>query len=71
MTDIEILSNRISELEIENAYQRETIETLNDSVTKQWAEIDRLGQLLEKVMEHLRTPPDGTLPGTESPPPHY
>lgn len=70
--DANKLEERIAELEIENAYQREALETLNETITKQWKEIDRLSQMLEQVIDHLRTPgPDGTTGQDEPPPPHY
>jgi SlyX protein len=66
------LNLRVSELEIENAYQRETIESLSETVSEQWKEIDRLSKLLEQVLTHLRSAQDnGDTPGDEPPPPHY
>ncbi|MFX5464898.1 SlyX family protein, partial [Acinetobacter baumannii] len=41
MTDTS-LTNRIDALEMRIAYQDETIEDLNKTITAQWKEIDRL-----------------------------
>ena len=72
MTDKENLEVRLAELEIENAYQRETIDSLSDSLNAQWKEIDRLSATLEQVLNHLRQSADqSAAPGEDPPPPHY
>lgn len=72
MTD-ETLSARIERLEIRSSYQDETIETLNQTITAQWREIDRLTRLFSQLDDRLReteSRPAGA-PQSEPPPPHY
>lgn len=72
MTD-DTLAARIERLEIRIAYQDETIETLNQTITGQWREIDRLTRLLARFEDRLReaeSRPAGP-PQAEPPPPHY
>lgn len=72
MSDIITLQSRVAELEIETTYQRETIETLNRTVTEQWKEVDRLSKILEQVISHFRIQePGADTEGNEPPPPHY
>jgi SlyX protein len=72
MTD-DTVSARIERLEIRLAYQDETIETLNQTITAQWREIDRLTRLFSQLDDRLREAearPAGA-PQSEPPPPHY
>lgn len=72
MTKSDDLENRLAELEIENAYQRETIDGLSDALNEQWKEIDRLSSLLEQILNHMRqNQGQNSAPGEEPPPPHY
>lgn len=72
MSDIITLQSRVAELEIELAHQHETIETLNQTATEQWKEIDHLTKMLEQVISHLRIQkPGADTDGNEPPPPHY
>jgi SlyX protein len=63
---------RIEALEIRIAYQDEAIETLNRTVTEQWALLERLrrelNQLTDRVREAETRAPTGA---PEPPPPHY
>ncbi|CAN5174339.1 hypothetical protein BH10PSE10_BH10PSE10_12650 [soil metagenome] len=67
------LASRIEALEIRIAYQDETIDTLNKTITAQWKQIDAL----TREMSHLRERLDdaemksGAGPASEPPPPHY
>jgi SlyX protein len=68
----ERLEQRIIELETRLSYQDHTIEQLNEVVTAQQRQIDRL----EKGMQNLRTQfaddgPGIRRPDEETPPPHY
>lgn len=66
------LEARIAELEIENAYQRETIDSLNQTVTEQWRETTRISKMLEQIIKHLQIQePGADSSGNEPPPPHY
>ncbi|RIK99864.1 MAG: SlyX protein [Proteobacteria bacterium] len=72
MTD-HTLTARLERLEIRVAYQDETIETLNTTITAQWREIDRLTRLFGQLDDRLReaeSRPAGP-PQSEPPPPHY
>ena len=67
------LTARLDQLEIRIAYQDETIETLNQTITEQWQEIDRLKRQLARLDDRLReaeSRPVGA-PQNEPPPPHY
>lgn len=63
---------RITSLEERIAYQDETIEALNQTITKQWAQIDKLTRLVETLTDRLRDIEVKTAqgPATERPP-HY
>ena len=42
MSDVNSLSDRIDALEMRLTYQDDTIETLNQTITAQWQQIDAL-----------------------------
>jgi uncharacterized coiled-coil protein SlyX len=71
MSDVNGLSERIDALEMRLTYQDVTIETLNQTITEQWAQIDRLtrqvAELKERVQEAERNAPGPV----NEPPPHY
>lgn len=71
--DVKALEKRLEDLEVANAYQRETIESMNEIITGQWKEIDRLSKLMDQILAHLRSSdgPGGNGGGSEPPPPHY
>ena len=72
MTDTKDLEARIEELEVNSTWQRETIESLSDTVTKQWQEIDRISAMQEQILNLLRqSEGQSAAPGDEPPPPHY
>jgi SlyX protein len=71
MSDVGDLSERIDALEMRLAYQDVTIETLNQTITAQWTEIDKLTRQLSELKERLREA-EGNLSGpVNEPPPHY
>jgi len=71
MTDITALSERIDALEMRIAYQDETIETLNQTITAQWTEIDRLTRQLAELKDRVRDA-ESNVPGPANErPPHY
>lgn len=49
MSDGNALIERIDALEMRLTYQDEAIETLNQTITKQWLEIDRLKRQLSEM----------------------
>ena len=66
------LLKRLEDLEIKFAFQTETLEDLNLTVTKQWKEIDtlkkqnnRLKHQIIELRENDQTSPENTAP------PHY
>lgn len=71
MSDFQTLSERIDMLETRLAFQDETIETLNKTITAQWQQIDGLTRQLAALGERL-TEAEAAVPGpANEPPPHY
>ncbi len=71
MSDPETLADRIDALEERLTFQDDVIETLNKTVTEQWARIDALTRQLVKLTERLQEA-ESQMPGpTNEPPPHY
>ena len=65
------LTDRIDALEMRLTYQDETIETLNNTITAQWKQIDALTRQLTELSERLREA-EANRPGpANEPPPHY
>jgi uncharacterized coiled-coil protein SlyX len=71
MTDVRALSERIDALEVRIAYQDETIETLNQTITAQWTEIDRLRRQLSELKERVRDAESNAPGPANERPPHY
>jgi SlyX protein len=67
------MNERLTELEVRVAFQDQTIQDLNEVVTRQQREIDRLAQELEAVKSRLSgLAPSMVIPHEdEKPPPHY
>ena len=71
MSEFQTLSERIDMLETRLAFQDETIETLNKTITAQWQQIDGLTRQLAALGERL-SEAEANAPGpTNEPPPHY
>ncbi len=71
MSEPKTLSERIDALETRLAFQEETIETLNQTITAQWQQIEALARQLASLSERLREA-EARAPGTtDEPPPHY
>jgi SlyX protein len=71
MSDFQTLSDRIDVLETRLAFQDETIETLNKTITAQWQQIDGLTRQLAALSERL-SEAEAAAPGpVNEPPPHY
>ena len=71
MSDMKALSERIDVLETRLAFQDETIETLNKTITAQWQQIDALTRhvaILGERLQEAETPARGAA---NEPPPHY
>ena len=71
MSDVTALSDRIDALEMRLAYQDVTIETLNQTITAQWVEIDRLTRQVAELKERLREAESNAQGPVNEPPPHY
>ena len=67
------MNERLTELEVRVAFQEKTIQDLNEVVTRQQRQIDRLTQTLETVKSRLAAlAPSMVIPQEEEkPPPHY
>ena len=65
------LSERIDALESRLAYQDQTIEQLNETITAQWKQIDALTRQVAALNDRLQEA-EGRAPGPVSErPPHY
>ncbi|SHL28995.1 SlyX protein [Bradyrhizobium lablabi] len=71
MSDVKTLSDRIDLLEARLTFQDVTIETLNETITAQWAKIDALTRQVASLSERLREAEAHTPGSTNEPPPHY
>jgi SlyX protein len=65
------LTDRIDALEMRLTYQDETIETLNNTITAQWKQIDALTRQIAQLAERVQQA-EANLPApANEPPPHY
>ena len=71
MSDVKTLSHRIDMLETRLTFQDVTIETLNETITAQWQQIDVLTRRIATLSERLREAEAATPGATNEPPPHY
>jgi SlyX protein len=71
MSDTKALSDRIDVLETRLAFQDETIETLNQTITAQWQQIDTLTRQVAALNERLQEAESNAPGATDEPPPHY
>jgi SlyX protein len=70
MTD-RTFADRIDALEMRLTYQDETIETLNQTVTAQWKQIDALSRQVAELRERVREAEVNRPGPANEPPPHY
>ena len=71
MSEIEELRGRVDGLETRLAYQDETIEQLNQTITAQWKQIDALTRQIAQLNDRLQDA-EARAPGpANEPPPHY
>jgi SlyX protein len=70
MSELKTLSDRIDLLETRLAFQDETIETLNKTITEQWLKIDALTRQLASLGERLEAA-ESRAGAANEPPPHY
>ena len=71
VNDINKLGERIDLLETRLAFQDETIETLNKTITEQWLKIDALTRQLANLNERLQEAETRAPGAANEPPPHY
>ncbi len=65
------LGARIDALEMRLTFQDETIETLNQTITVQWKQIDALTRQLAELKERLQDAESNTSGPLNERPPHY
>ncbi|MGE5158063.1 MAG: SlyX family protein [Gemmatimonas sp.] len=65
------LENRIDALEARLMFQDVTIETLNETVTTQWREIDALKRQVASLSERLQEAEASLPKPANEKPPHY
>ena len=72
MTETPSPASRIDALEVRISYLDETIETLNNTITAQWKQIDALSREMLNLRERLEDAESKSsgLPANERPP-HY
>jgi SlyX protein len=65
------LSDRVDALEARIAYQDDTIETLNATITEQWKQIEALRRQLAALSDRLQDAEARGGGPTSERPPHY
>ena len=71
MSDAKALNARIDALEMRLTFQDETIETLNQTITAQWKQIDALTRQLNELKERLQDAESNVSGPVNERPPHY
>ena len=71
MSEIESLRERIETMEVRIAYQDDTIETLNATITAQWKQIDMLTRQMSALGERLAEAETAVGTPANERPPHY
>ncbi|MCG2631718.1 SlyX family protein [Bradyrhizobium sp. WYCCWR 13023] len=69
--DIKTLTERIDALEMRLAYQDDTIETLNQTITAQWKQVDALMRKVTELGERLQEAETNAPGPANERPPHY
>jgi SlyX protein len=67
----ESLGERIDALEMRIAYQDDAIETLNQTITAQWKQIDALTRKIAELGERLQDAETNAPGAANERPPHY
>jgi uncharacterized coiled-coil protein SlyX len=71
MSDANALNERIDALEMRLTFQDETIETLNQTITAQWKQIDALTRQLAELKQRLQDAENNATGPVNERPPHY
>jgi SlyX protein len=71
MNDVNAMSERIDALEMRLTYHDVTIETLNQTITEQWKQIDALTRQVAELKERLQEAESHATGPANEPPPHY
>ena len=66
-----MLSERIEALETRLTYQDDAIETLNQTITAQWKQIDGLTRQVAELKERLQEAESNAPGSINERPPHY
>jgi SlyX protein len=69
--DLTTLADRIDTLETRLTFQDDAIETLNKTITEQWAKIDALTRQLVHLNERLQEAETQAPGAANERPPHY
>lgn len=65
------LESRLADLEIRQAFQDDTVQTLSDIIADQQQQIDRLKRQLERLDQRLQEQQSDLTEVPNDPPPHY
>ena len=72
MSDLEELQKQLTDLQSKYSYQQEAIDSLNDTVIKQWGAIDKLTKLVGNCTDQIMAVTSSLEgEGMDPPPPHY
>ena len=71
MNEPNALSERIDALETRLTYQDDAIETLNQTITAQWKQIDALTRQVAELKERLQDAESNPPGSINERPPHY
>ena len=71
MSGSKSLNDRIDALETRIAYQDDTIETLNQTITAQWKQIDALTRQVTALSDRLQEAESRSPGPANERPPHY
>jgi uncharacterized coiled-coil protein SlyX len=71
MSEAKTPSERIDALEMRLTFQDETIETLNQTITAQWQQIDALTRQLAELKQRLQDAESNVAGPVNERPPHY